>query len=79
MSEEVRTHQWPRLLLVEGLQVIPVLVAIVGQGPGSLWCAGLIGSAICCAGTDSGWRWCNRLLVAQAVCWLLVPLLFALR
>jgi len=76
-NDGARPRQWPRLLLVQGLQVIPLAVAILGQGPGALWCAGVMGSAICCAGTDSLWRWRNRVLVAQAVVWLLVPLLFA--
>lgn len=69
---------WPRFLLVELLQAVPLLVALGGRGPAALWCAGLIGSAICCAGTDSQWRWRNRVLIVQAVVWLLVPLLLAL-
>lgn len=69
---------WPRLLLVELLQAVPLLVALAGRAPAALWCAGILGSAICCAGTDSGWRWRNRLLLIQAVLWLLVPLVLAL-
>ncbi len=69
---------WPRLLLVEALQVVPLALVLFGRGSGALWCAGLLGSAICCLGTDSGWRWRNRLLISQAILWLLVPLLFAL-
>jgi hypothetical protein len=68
---------WPRLALVEILQIVPLLIVSFGRGNAALWCAGLIGSAICCAGTDSLWRWRNRLLVVQAILWLLVPLLFA--
>jgi hypothetical protein len=76
MTAASHSRGWPRLVLVEALQILPLAVAILGQGSGAMWCAGLLGSAICCAGTDSGWRWRNRLLVSQAVCWLLLPLLF---
>ena len=66
-----------RLLLIEALQLAPLALAIFGRGSAALWTAGLIGSFICCAGTDSGWRWRNRMLVLQAALWLLMPLLFA--
>ena len=36
--------------------------------------AGLWGSLVCCAGTDSRWKWCNRLLVVQAIAWLVAAL-----
>lgn len=71
-----RARRW-RLALVELLQLLPLLLLVATQSSAALWTAGLLGSAICCAGTDSGWRWLNRLLVLQAVLWLLVPLVFA--
>lgn len=70
---------WPRLLVVELLQVPAVALIVLASAPAALWLAGLWGSAVCCAGTDSLWRWRNRLLIAQAVLWLLVPLVFGWR
>jgi hypothetical protein len=65
---------WPRMLVVQGLQ-IPLVALVVGaSSPAGAVVAGLIGSFICCAGTDSGWRWRNRLLVVQAIGWLVVAL-----
>lgn len=75
-APQVRPRTWPRLLLVEALQLVPLALILAGRPPWSLWVAGIAGSAICCAGTDSGWRWRNRLLVAQAALWLLVPMVF---
>lgn len=72
-----RPRTWPRMLLVQLLQLAPLGLALFGRGDAALWTAGLMGSVICCAGTDSGWRWRNRMLVLQAIVWLLVPLLFA--
>jgi len=69
---------WPRFVLAQGLQVVPLAVVLFGVAPLALWVGGLIGSALCCAATDSGWRWRNRLLVAQAVAWMLIPLIFAI-
>ncbi len=62
---------WPRLLLVELLQLPAVLLVILGHGPGAWWCAGLWSSLVLISGTDSDWRWRNRLLVGQAAAWLL--------
>lgn len=73
-SATVRVATWPRFVLVEALQVLPAALALVGTAA-ALWTAALIGSALCCYGTDSGWRWRNRLLIAQAIVWLLVPAL----
>lgn len=64
------------MAVVQCLQVAPLLLAIFGRGDAALWTAALIGSSICCAGTDSGWRWRNRALVMQAVLWLFIPPLF---
>lgn len=64
-----------RLVLVHLLQVPAVVLVLVSPAPAALWIAGLYASAVCCAGTDSGWRWRNRLLLAEASAWLLLPLL----
>ena len=80
-SEEIpavrRARRW-RLVVVELLQLPALALALVAPGPAALWTAGLWGSVVCCAGTDSGWRWRNRLLLLQAIAWLLLPLVFAL-
>lgn len=72
-----RARRW-RLVVVELLQLPALALLLLAPGPGAWWVAGLYGSAVCCAGTDSGWRWRNRLLVCQAIVWLLVPLLLGL-
>lgn len=59
-----------RFLVVQLFQLPAVGLAIAGLP----WPAAIWGSVVCCAGTDSGWRWRNRLLVAQAVVWLLLAL-----
>lgn len=71
-----RPH-WQRLLVVHLAQLFPLAILLLVPGPAGRWTAGLLGSAICSYGTDSDWRWRNRLLLAEAVCWLLVPLLSA--
>jgi len=71
-----RARRW-RLAVVELLQLPAILLLVATQAPAALWTAGLFGSVVCCAGTDSGWRWRNRLLVLQAILWLLLPLVFA--
>lgn len=68
---------WPRMLLVQLLQLPPLGLAMVGEWPWALWTAALIGSAICSAGTDSGWRWRNRLLLGQAILWLTAAAMFS--
>lgn len=70
------TAAWKRILVIEALQLPFVMLLIWGRPPMSLWLAGLVGSAICCYGTDSHWRWLNRALVAQAILWLCIPLIF---
>jgi hypothetical protein len=72
-------RSWPRLALVEALQLPPIALLVWGAWPGAVWAGALIGSLVCCAGTDSGWRWRNRLLVAQAVVWLTLALVFGWR
>ncbi len=64
-----------RLAVVAGLQAPAVALLVWGTPPGAAWCAGLWGSAVCCAGMDSHWRWRNRLLMAAAVGWLAQALL----
>jgi hypothetical protein len=66
----VRT--WPRFILVEALQLAPLGLLVFGT-PAARWPAALIGCTLCCWGTDSPWKWRNRLLLSQAVLWLLVP------
>jgi|GEM_PF-7056385 hypothetical protein len=65
---------WPRLLVIELLQLPTIALVLWGRWPAALWTAAVIGSFICCAGTDSSWRWRNRLLVLQAVIWLTAAL-----
>ncbi len=66
-----------RFLVVELLQLPAVGLAYWIPGTTGWWLAAFWGSVVCCAGTDSGWRWRNRLLIAQAVVWLLLALLYA--
>lgn len=70
MNPPIRT--WSRFVLVQVLQLLPLALLMVGS-PAARWPAALIGSAICCYGTDSNWRWRNRLLIAQAIGWLVMP------
>jgi len=72
-----RRPVWTRLLVIVALQLPAAGLALVSVHPAALWTAGLYGSVVCCAGTDSAWRWLNRALVLVAVGWLLLPLLFA--
>ncbi len=67
-----------RLLVVQLAQLPFVVLAVWGAPPMSFWLAGAAGSFICCAGTDTRWRWRNRLLVFQAIAWLCVALIFGL-
>jgi hypothetical protein len=69
-----RWQAWQRLLVVEAVQLPFVALMIWGRWPVALWLAAGVSSLICCAGTDSSWRWRNRLLVAQSVVWLAVAL-----
>lgn len=52
-------------------------LAFYGAKPWALWVAGLAGSVVACLGTDSHWRWLNRLLVLEAASWLCLPLILA--
>jgi branched-subunit amino acid transport protein len=70
-----RRADWMRLGLVEALQIPTLFLVIISPSPAAPWCAAIWGSGVCCAGTDSHWRWRNRLLIAQAIAWLLQALL----
>jgi hypothetical protein len=61
---------WRRLSVVHALQVPAAALAALSPSAWGFAAAGLWGSAVCCLGTDSGWRWLNRLLIAEAVVWL---------
>ncbi len=78
MSETVRLRRWPRLLLIHALQVPAIALLIVSDRATAWWAAGLWGSLVCCAGTDSGWRWINRMLVAEAIGWLVLAAVFGM-
>lgn len=72
MAEAARPHAWRRLALAHALQVPAVIAVVLAPAawlPASLW-----SSAVCCVMTDSGWRWRNRLLVAEAIAWLTLAL-----
>ena len=72
----VRRSRRVRWWLVHLLQLPAVAVVLVAPRPAVLWPVCLAASVLCCAGTDSGWRWRNRLLVAEAALWLTVALVF---
>lgn len=65
-----------RLVVVHLLQLPAVALVIVSPQAAAWWCAAAWGSLVTCAGTDSGWRWRNRLLVAEAIVWLTLALVF---
>lgn len=69
---------WQRLLVVHLLQLPALGLLLVAASTWAWLAAGLWGSLVACAGTDSGWRWRNRLLVAEAVLWLTLALSAAL-
>lgn len=68
------TRIWPRLTVVHVLQLPAIGLLLYGQGAAVPWVAGIWGSLVCCAGTDSGWRWLNRMLIAEAAAWLTLAL-----
>jgi hypothetical protein len=65
-----------RFLLVHALQVPAIALIVFSDREAAWWAAGIWSSLVCCAGTDSGWRWRNRLLVAEAIAWLVAASLF---
>jgi hypothetical protein len=73
-SQAIVRRSWPRLVVVHALQLPALGLLGFGVGAAVPWVAGIWGSLVCCAGTDSRWRWWNRLLLAEAVAWLTVAL-----
>ena len=69
-----RQSEHLRFALAHALQLPSLVVLIWSPSPWAALPAGLWGSIVACAGTDSGWRWRNRLLVAEAVIWLVIAL-----
>lgn len=65
-----RIRTWPRFALVQALQLPGIaMIAFLPLGWG--WVAGGVwASLVAAAGTDSCWRWLNRILVAETVVWL---------
>lgn len=72
-----RQSEHLRFALAHALQLPAVAVLAWSPSPWAVVPAGLWGSIVACAGTDSGWRWRNRLLLAEAVAWLVVVLSIA--
>lgn len=66
-----------RLAIVHLLQLPAVALVILSPHAAAWWCAALWSSIVACAGTDSDWRWWNRLLVLEAIIWLTLALVFA--
>ena len=73
-DELVQRSRWLRLAVIHALQLPALGLALFGTPPASLWVAGIYASIVCCLGTDSGWRWINRMLVLEAALWLALPL-----
>jgi hypothetical protein len=71
-----RPGTWLRFAVVQAVQLPSVGLLLAAPSPWAWWPAALWGSIVCCAGTDSGWRWRNRMLVAQAAGWLFLALCF---
>lgn len=71
-AASLRPRTWPRLLLAHALQLPAVALVVYSDAPAAWWAAGLWSSAVCCAMTDSLWRWRNRLLVLEAIVWLVL-------
>jgi branched-subunit amino acid transport protein len=69
-----RQAEHVRFALVHALQLPAIIVLIWSPVPWAAVPAGIWGSLVTCAGTDSGWRWRNRVLVAEAVVWLSLAL-----
>ncbi|MEK7412493.1 MAG: hypothetical protein AAB263_04135 [Planctomycetota bacterium] len=63
-----------RLVIVHLLQLPSVFLLCFATSPWAWYPAVIWGSVVCCAGTDSHWRWLNRMLVAEAVVWLVLGL-----
>ena len=70
----VRGSWFRRLLVVHALQVPAIVLVCVSTSPWAWWPAAIWGSAVAVFGTDSGWRWLNFVLMAEAVVWLSLAL-----
>jgi hypothetical protein len=77
--------RWQRFAVVQAVQAPFIALAWLGAWPWALWTAALAGSLVCSAGTDSSAgpgrtlaRWLNRLLVLQAVAWIVAALVFGI-
>lgn len=66
--------RWRRLAVVHALQLPSIGLLLASSSPWAWWPAALWGSAVACLGTDSGWRWINYVLLAEAVIWLSLAL-----
>jgi len=66
----VRRSVFRRLLVVHMLQVPAIGLLCVSPSPWAWWPAAIWGSSCALLGTDSGWRWWNLFLMAEAVLWL---------
>lgn len=65
---------WRRFVLVHALQ-LPVAALVILVAPGWSWVAGCVwASLVSAVGTDSGWRWRNRILVVETILWLTLAL-----
>ena len=60
--------------MIQALQLPPIGLLLLSTSPWAWWPAAIWGSAVACLGTDSGWRWLNVLLMAEAVIWLSLAL-----
>ena len=63
-----------RRLVVHALQVPAIGLVCVSTSPWAWWPAAIWGSSAAILGTDSGWRWLNFVLMAEAVVWLSLAL-----
>jgi hypothetical protein len=70
----VRRSAFRRLLVVHALQVPAIGLVCVSTSPWAWWPAAIWGSGAAILGTDSGWRWLNFVLMAEAVVWLSLAL-----
>lgn len=71
----IRRARWQRWWLLHAAQVLLLMPVLFSAGQALvLWPCALMGSALCCIGTDSSWRWPNRILIAEAVLWLTAAL-----
>ncbi len=70
----VRGSWFRRMLVVHALQMPAIGLLWVATSPWAWWPAAIWGSSVAILGTDSGWRWLNFVLMAEAVIWLSLAL-----